>query len=246
MKYKINVPISKIIIISSLIIITIIGAIIGHNKDSNSKEIKDEENVMNTTISTSITSISSILSEEKKSTTKKEILISKVDNVVKEKVTTVSTTDTITTSTTREEEVLPELPYSRLNYVPTDQEIFMLCVVVSQETGYCEAKAQKAVCNTVINRVNSDKFPNNLYDVLTQRNQYTAVNAYFTGNYRKYLEPGSDLWNNTVNIVLECLNEADFTNGATAYYNPEINGYNQWFEQYQLVYQDKYGRFFKV
>jgi hypothetical protein len=42
------------------------------------------------------------------------------------------------------------------------------------------------------------------------------------------------------------MNEADFTNGAVAYYNPHINGYNAWFEQYELVYEDQYGRFFKV
>lgn len=126
----------------------------------------------------------------------------------------------------------------------TDNDLNMMCTIVSSETGYCEDQAQKAVAHTIINRLVSDKFPNDMYSVCTQVNQYTAIHSYFDGQYRAGLAPGSDYWNNSMRLCLEALNEYDFTNGAFAYYNPDICGYNNWFESLNLVYVDQYGRFF--
>ncbi len=135
--------------------------------------------------------------------------------------------------------------FSTIGYTPTEQEMMMFCTVVSSETGYCADQVQKAVAHTIINRILSPKFPNNLYEALTQLNQYTAVNDYFTGNYRVGLYPGSDLWNHSMALCYEALNEVDFTNGAFAYYNPHMMGYNAWFESLIFTYEDQYGRFFK-
>lgn len=132
------------------------------------------------------------------------------------------------------------------DYCPTSQEMDMFCTVVSSETGYCEDMAQKAVAHTVLNRLKSAKFPNTLYEVLTQRNQYSCVNNYFYGTYRKGLEPSSAAYAHTMDLIIEAMNEVDFTNGAVAYYNPHMKGYNSWFEQFELVYEDQYGRFFRV
>lgn len=132
------------------------------------------------------------------------------------------------------------------DYCPTSQEMDMFCTVVSSETGYCEDMAQKAVAHTVLNRLKSAKFPNTLYEVLTQRNQYSCVNNYFYGTYRKGMEPSSAAYAHTMDLIIETMNEVDFTNGAVAYYNPHMKGYNSWFEQFELVYEDQYGRFFKV
>lgn len=126
----------------------------------------------------------------------------------------------------------------------SEEDMNMMCTIVSSETGYCEDQAQKAVAHTIINRLVSDKFPNDMYSVCTQVNQYTAIHSYFDGQYRAGLAPGSDYWNNSMRLCLEALNESDFTNGAYAYYNPNICGYNSWFESLNLVYADQYGRFF--
>ena len=141
-----------------------------------------------------------------------------------------------------------EKPFSAItiDYFPSYKDLFMMCVVVSSETGYCDEKVQKAVAHTIINRVNSDKFPNTIEEVVTQRNQYTAIHSYFDGNYRKYLEPHSALWNKSWNICWEALNEPDFIGGAVAYYNPYQKGVNPWFEQFTLTYEDEFGRFFIV
>ena len=37
--------------------------------------------------------------------------------------------------------------FEKVGYSPTEQELMMLCTVVSSETGYCEDKAQKAVAH---------------------------------------------------------------------------------------------------
>ena len=170
-----------------------------------------------------------------------------------EPITTTTTTKSqpITTTTTPKTESIADEPREMEivaieNYVPTQQEMMMFCTVVSSETGYCEDMAQKAVAHTIINRVLSSKYPNNIYDVVTQRNQYSCISNYFNDTYRKGLAPGTKGWEHTMQLCIEAIKENDFTNGAVAYYNPHMIGYSAWFEQYQLVYEDKYGRFFKV
>ena len=164
-------------------------------------------------------------------------------------VTTSAVTEPVTETTpaTTQPVALPASNcFASIGYTPTVEEMNMFCTIVSSETGYCEDAAQKAVAHTVINRVLSDKFPNNIYEVTTQENQYTAIHSYFDGQYRPGLEPGSDGWNNTMQLCYEAMAEYDFTNGAVAYYNPEMIGYNSWFESLTLVYADQYGRFFKI
>lgn len=139
-------------------------------------------------------------------------------------------------------EAVAEEPVNNDNI--SDWEMQLFATVVSSETGYCEDAAQKAVAHTIINRLRRDDFPNTIYEVLTQENQYTAVQDAFNGQYREGLEPGSDGWNHTLDLCYEALNEWDFTGGAVAYYNPEICGWNDWFESLTLTYEDSHGRFF--
>lgn len=173
--------------------------------------------------------------------------------------TTIVATAATTTTTTEPDTTEPdttEIPvtesvvdtdcFTAINYMPTEEEMTMFCLVVSSETGYCEDDAQKAVAHTIINRVLSDKFPNNIADVVTQEGQYDTIHRYFDGQYRPGLEPDSDGWNKTMQLCYDAMSEYDFTNGAVVYYNPDIIGYQEWFENLTLVYTDQYGRFFKI
>lgn len=119
-----------------------------------------------------------------------------------------------------------------------------MCAVVSSETGYCEDQAQKAVAHTILNRLKSDKFPNTMYEVVTQPAQYDAIWGYLNGQFRAELEPGSERWNHTYQLCIEAANEWDFTGNAFAYYNPNMCGYNSYFESLTFTYADQYGRFF--
>ena len=155
--------------------------------------------------------------------------------------TTKKAVQTTTTST-----VANNVPVEKQGYYPTKEEWDMFCVVVCSETGYCEDKAQLAVAHTVINRLSNPIYPNTIKEILTQRAQYTCVQNYYTGNMRPGLEVGGEAYNHTMQLVHQAWKEWDFTHGAVAYYNPHMIGWNAWFEQYECVYEDQYGRFFKV
>lgn len=126
----------------------------------------------------------------------------------------------------------------------TQNDMNMMCTIVSSEAGYCDDMAQKAIAHTILNRFNDRRFPNTMYEITTQENQYTAIHSYFDGQYREGLYPGSELWNHSMQLCYEALNEWDFTGGAFAYYNPQMIGYNAWFESLQFTYQNQYARFF--
>ena len=126
----------------------------------------------------------------------------------------------------------------------TQNDMNMMCTIVSSEAGYCDDMAQKAIAHTILNRFNDDRFPNTMYEITTQENQYTAIHSYFDGQYREGLYPGSELWNHSMQLCYEALNEWDFTGGAFAYYNPQMIGYNAWFESLQFTYQNQHARFF--
>lgn len=128
----------------------------------------------------------------------------------------------------------------------SENDMIMMCTIVSSEAGYCDDLMQKAVAHTILNRFNNDNFPNTMYEITTQENQYTAIHSYFDGQYREGLYPGSELWNHSMQLCKEALYEYDFTGGAVAYYNPSMIGYNSWFESLQLTYQNQYARFFKI
>jgi spore germination cell wall hydrolase CwlJ-like protein len=221
----------------------------------NNKAIVASETAATTVVTHPVMNSSKKLSEttkktsETKSTTTTTVKTTEqvtTENTTAAKTTTVAET-TVSTTTTEQKPVQTVSDcFTSMGYTPTANEMNMFCTVVSSETGYCEDAAQKAVAHTIINRVLSDKFPNNIYDVVTQENQYTAIHSYFDGQYRPGLEPGSDGWNHTMQLCYEAMAEYDFTNGAVAYYNPEMIGYNSWFESLTLVYADQYGRFFKI
>ena len=130
------------------------------------------------------------------------------------------------------------------NICLSENDMNMMCTIVSSEAGYCDDMAQKAIAHTILNRFNDDRFPNTMYEITTQENQYTAIHSYFDGQYREGLYPGSELWNHSMQLCYEALNEWDFTGGAFAYYNPQMIGYNAWFESLQFTYQNQYARFF--
>ena len=181
----------------------------------------------------------------KEQTTTKQTTTTKVTTTKPAETTTQAITTTKPVETTTPIETNTPVAFNGYNLTLSENDMAMMCTIVSSETGYCEDMAQKAVAHTIINRLVSDKFPNDMYSVCTQENQYTAIHSYFDGQYRAGLAPGSDGWNHTMQLCYEALNEYDFTNGAFAYYNPNMCGYNSWFESLTLTYADQYGRFFK-
>lgn len=87
-----------------------------------------------------------------------------------------STQTETTASPEAESEVTAEAPNVNAITV-TDREYFMLCNVVGHEYGAnWVPEADKAlVVEVIMNRVNSPAFPNTIYDVLMQRNQFAGL-----------------------------------------------------------------------
>ena len=101
-----------------------------------------------------------------------------------------------------------------INYTYT--EFRMMCYVVHSEVGYCSEENKLAVANVIINRVKSDLFPDNIAEVLTAPNQFTAIHNYYDQTF-----PPSD---DTIAAVKKALDGegADLVNGATFYYAPQF------------------------
>lgn len=77
------------------------------------------------------------------------------------------TTEPVTTETTE---------LSKSSY--TEDDLFYLAAAVCREAGGSSEEIQLLVANVVINRVNSSRYPNTIYGVLTQRMQYGTMWKY--------------------------------------------------------------------
>ena len=209
----------------------------------------EQEKTTTTTTTTKTTAqakqksvVSNLTTTERKTTTSKSTTTVVNSETVANNTTTQKGSSTNTKKSANESYTPTEIE----GYYPTEEEWNMFCVVVCSETGYCEDKAQLAVAHTVINRLSNPIYPDTIKEILTQRAQYICVQNYYTGNMRPGLEIGGDAYNHTMQLIHQAWEEWDFTNGAVAYYNPHMIGWNAWFEQYECVYEDEYGRFFKV
>lgn len=217
-----------------------------HTVQISSPKYKSNESITTSEVTTKDTKNAETTKKTtKEQTTTKQTTTTKVTTTKPAETTTQAITTTKPVETTTPIETNTPVAFNGYNLTLSENDMAMMCTIVSSETGYCEDMAQKAVAHTIINRLVSDKFPNDMYSVCTQENQYTAIHSYFDGQYRAGLAPGSDGWNHTMQLCYEALNEYDFTNGAFAYYNPNMCGYNSWFESLTLTYADQYGRFFK-
>lgn len=174
-----------------------------------------------------------------------------IKDTTEEKPKVITTTIITTKPVSTTQQVVQNTGY-RLPYILSENDWWWICKVVSSETGYCGEKQQKAVANTIFNRIiwasqygNYNPFPKDVYGILHQQSQYDAVN-YWRKDARLY--PGGSLWNQTMKYIKEAASEPDFTNGAIGYYNPSC-GYLSAFENNRallLSYKDKTGRFFRL
>ena len=57
----------------------------------------------------------------------------------------------------------------------SDEDLWYLSRVIQAESGYCEAEMQIGVGSVLINRVNSDLFPNSIKECVEQPGQYATA-----------------------------------------------------------------------
>lgn len=82
----------------------------------------------------------------------------------------------------------------------TEYEYILLCNCVAYEYGsdWVDDYEKAKVVEVIMNRVSSDLYPNTIYDVLTQPNQFSGVWSYV--NYGTYSEKVTDSVKNSVNL----------------------------------------------
>lgn len=94
----------------------------------------------------------------------------------------------------------------------TQEEWDMLAQVVFGEARGESYNGQVAVAAVVLNRMESDDFPDTMYDVVFQKNAFTCIND---GQY--YLTPNRTAYQ----AALDAMHGADPTDGCLYYWNPE-------------------------
>ncbi len=75
----------------------------------------------------------------------------------------------------------------------TEDEIYVLACLLYCEAGNQGLEGQRAVANVVVNRVNSDRFPSTITDVLYQPGQFRPENDYWLNEVKKQGPPESCL-----------------------------------------------------
>lgn len=129
---------------------------------------------------------------------------------------------------------------SPVSYTSAEQE--MLGYIVQQEAGGLSLAHKQVIAQVVVNRVQSSAFPDTIYEVLTQKNQFSSLSNW----YSKKNTPDSD----TVQAVQEVLEGSyeDQTMGATFFYAPRWASQKSasWFEnRLEYLFTLDGHRFFK-
>ncbi len=99
----------------------------------------------------------------------------------------------------------------------SDDELYLLSKLVSSEARGEQYEGQVAVAAVVINRVLDSKFPDNIKDVIYQKNAFSVV-----ANGQIYNTPTDSSYK----AAREALYGKDPTGGATYFWNPKISTCN--------------------
>lgn len=124
----------------------------------------------------------------------------------------------------------------------TDEEVTMMEYIIQQEVRGASLKHKRIIANVIVNRVNSDAFPDTIEGVLFQKGQFTSAQNYYN---RKY-PPDED----TKRAVWEVLNRQceDLSQGALFFYAPRWTAQKtaSWFEnKLDYLFELEGHRFFR-
>ena len=106
----------------------------------------------------------------------------------------------------------------------TAEEINMIEVTVQHEVGKLSPQYKRLIAELIYNRLLSEHYPNDVKEMLFQKNQFTGIN--------KWYYPSFPVDDETKEIVRDVFSKEDTPHNATAYYNPELSDPKaaEWFE----------------
>ena len=125
-----------------------------------------------------------------------------MEQIIRERATAEPTTEPTTEKTTEEktEETTTGFMVAPAIKCEVDIDDFrLMCRIVMNEAGGNSYKCQLAVAETIVNRVNSEYYPNNIYDVVYQPYQYSHAN-------------NGDVTDSVREAVTQALEESTFDN----------------------------------
>lgn len=100
----------------------------------------------------------------------------------------------------------------------TDEDVWYLSRVIQAESGYCEKEMQEGVGSVVINRRDSELFPNTIPEVIQQPGQYSTLSWLESQEPTKQvMEVTIDLLENGSKYPADVLYQANFPQGSGIY-----------------------------
>ena len=100
----------------------------------------------------------------------------------------------------------------------TDEDVWYLSRVIQAESGYCEKEMQEGVGSVVINRRDSELFPNTIPEVIQQPGQYSTLSWLESQEPTKQvMEVTIDLLENGSKYPADVLYQANFPQGSGVY-----------------------------
>ena len=99
-----------------------------------------------------------------------------------------------------------------------DNDLWYLSRVIQQEAGYCSTEMMEGVGSVVINRVNDDRFPNTIPEVINQPGQYSTA-AYLSSQEptQEAINVAVDLLENGSKLPEDVVWQANFAQGTYIY-----------------------------
>lgn len=141
---------------------------------------------------------------------------------------------------TQEEEIeievnyYPEFTYSKDWSV---EDSYLLAKIAMAEAEGCNTQTKTLIVMCVLNRVSSDEFPDTIYDVIFQTNQFSPID---NGRWDR-VEPNEDCWE-AVKVVMEA--KYDYSGGAT--YFESCDDEDNWHSRnLEFLYESDGIRFYK-
>ncbi len=130
-----------------------------------------------------------------------------------------------------------EYPESTYNKSLNKEDRYLLAKIAMAEAEGCNIQTKVFVILVVLNRVQSDKFPDTIYEVIFEKNQFSPIKD---GRWNK-VEPNEECWE-AVEIAIKY--EYDYSEGAL--YFESCKNENNWHSRnLEYLYQIDSMRFYK-
>lgn len=103
-------------------------------------------------------------------------------------------------------------------YADYDDDLWYLSRVIQAESGYCSEEMQEDVGSVVLNRLNDDRFPDTIPEVIEQPGQYSTA-SYLSSQdpTESALKVAKDLLKNGSKLPGDVIYQANFPQGSGTY-----------------------------